>query len=89
MDSLSPLYCSSAVETQFLKSYGTIQDSIAVHDAGLISLRDEVDRLVKFIESSSALADQYARATSNESIKEIRKVSERFCTTTRFLKDGN
>jgi hypothetical protein len=73
MDALAPLNPSSAVETQFLKSYGTIQESIVVHDAGLNLLRDKVDQLVNFIENDNLLAHAYARATSSESIKEIRR----------------
>lgn len=67
---LAPL---SALETQFIQSYGEILNAIERHDSGSRSLADRIQALVAFIGDNSLLADRYARATSNESIKEIRR----------------
>jgi len=70
---LTKLSPSSAVEIQFLRSYEAIQESIASHDLGLVSLRGEVERLFEYIKRDSLLADAYDKAISSESIKEMRR----------------
>ena len=63
----------TAVETQFIQSYGAVKEGVTKHDDGITLLTDEVRSLVRFIETSSLLADRYARATSSDAIKEIRR----------------
>lgn len=63
----------SALETQCVESYSEIASAIQEHDSGSRSLLERIQALDRFIQSSGLLADRYARATSNESIKEIRR----------------
>jgi len=73
IENFSGLGPHTAVEIQFIQSYGAVKEAVTEHDDGISLLAKEVRSLVGFIEKSSLLADRYARATSSEAIREIRR----------------
>lgn len=60
-------------ETQFLKHYSRVSEEVDKHDAVLTRVREEADRLITEIESSSFMADAYQRFRTSKFLHLIRE----------------